>query len=158
MTNWYLWMFFFIALLTNDWGSLKYIGSPASQFAARLTFGLLNAYVLNASFVPLLTIWPHRHHDQVLLRDVKIQPVLPFNSTDLFFSANLCFVNTHLAKANTNTNTYHMRLLGVTWNCIVHSKKFRWLTYRGQAKKTCCAVSLSLWHSVHALSTLRQYL
>ena len=63
---------FFMALRVKGWESSKDIGSPAYQsarFAARLTLGLLQAYVLNPiSFVTLPAIWPTRDHNQVLLR------------------------------------------------------------------------------------------
>ena len=139
---------FLIIALFYSWESLKDIGSPAYQcapFVARLTLGLLNAYVLNlTSFITLLTICPYRDHN----RRVEVQRVLPSNFVNLSLAANFCYINILLAETHTAfqlSKKFNIRLTilsGVTWNPIVFSSQFRWSIYCEQVKKTCSAVSL----------------
>ena len=141
---------FFIALRAKCWESSKDIGSPSYQctwFAARLTLGLLKAFVR------------HTNHFKYSFEDVEIQQVLLSNFADLSLSTNLCCVNTLVAKTNTAfqlslvVNIRCTILYGVNWNPIVLSRQFHWTIYRRKVKKTCSVVFLSLRHSGHISST-----
>ena len=104
---------FYIALRATVEESSKGIGSPAYycvRFAARLTFGLINAYVLNPTqFVTLLTICSLRDHNQVLLRGWRFSkcclPILLTFLSQPIFCASIRSLQKHILRSNC-----HLRL------------------------------------------------
>ena len=97
----------------------------------------------------------HTNQSMYYFRGMETQRVRPSNAADLALPVNLCCVSTFLAsfQISHEVNIRLPILSGVTWNPIVLSRQFRWRSFRGQVKKICSAVSLSLQHSVYASYT-----